>query len=456
MTRATLIPVAGLVLAAVVVTATQLATSGKVFPRVRFGPDARVIWTPGAASEIGRHAERAPWKPAVNPERPRGGIEVYSRVAPAVVVVRTDTGHGTGFIVSADGLVLTNHHVVADGLRHDAERAASYAMVHLGRLGADGIMNLRSEPVRGLLLKSDPAVDLALLKLDPVPPDLKPLPFLAMAPTAPRPGLAATIVGHPASGMLWTLRSGQVSSIGLMPADLVDVVMLQLSANQGERSQVLEQLKQAASRRIILTSAGANPGDSGGPVVDGLGRVIAVTFAVPSDPARAKFSYHIHLDEVKAFLATVPKTAILSTPDPWQLGPQVALTDLDNDGRPDVLLGGAGEPEELLFDLDNDTPAAATKDLTGLVRDRKWDFEFALRIATDEPTSSAFYDTNNDGTIDLIHTVEDRDHSKNTQFSRTADGKWGVQQNVALTFPSGTYLTDTGLAQKLAGLLQSK
>ncbi len=457
MTRAVLIVGAGLVLSAVVeITSQSAPRDTKPLSQMQFDADARLIWTPGAASEVARHIDNATWQPVVNPDRPRGGVEVYSKVAPAVVVVRTDTGHGTGFIVSADGLVLTNHHVVANGLRHDGQKGASYALLHMGRLGANGTMTLRPEPVRGLLLKSDPAVDLALLRIEPIPPDVKPLPFLVMAPSPPRPGMGATIVGHPASGMLWTLRSGEVASAGMMPADLVDVVMLQLSAGQGERSQLLEQLKQAPARQIILTSAGANPGDSGGPVVDSLGRVIAVTFAVPADPSRAKFSYHVALDEVKAFLAAVPKSPTISIPDPWQIGPQVALKDLDGDGRPDVLMAGTERPEEFLFDLDNDTPAAASKDLSGLVRDRKWDFEFALRVAADEPTSSAFYDTNNDGTVDLIHTVEDRSHSRNVQFSRSADGKWQTAQNVTLTFPSSTYLTDPRLAQRLTALLKSK
>ncbi len=408
----------------------------------RFESDAALVWTAASTAELGRQLERSPWKPASNSERPRGGLELYSKVAPAVVVVRTDTGHGTGFIVSPEGHVLTNHHVVADGLRHDIQKSASYALVHLGQLGADGVMRLRDEPVRGLLLKSDPAVDLALLKLETIPPELKPLPSITLSSVAPRPGQPATIVGHPASGMLWTLRSGEVASIGRMPADLVDVVMLQLAGTQGERRQLVEQLKQAPSRRILITSAGANPGDSGGPVVDSTGRLIAVTFAVPAEVSQAKFSYHVHLDEVKAFMAKMPAAPRLSVPDPWQLATRVAVRDVDRDGRADVLMAGTDKPEELLFDLDNDTPAAAVADVPGLVRDRKWEFEFALRVDPSEPTSTAFYDTDNDGTIDLIHTVVDNDHTKNTRFVRTADGNWRAESNVTLTFPSATYLKD--------------
>jgi S1-C subfamily serine protease len=429
------------------------APAGKAFGFGAFGEGAQVVWTDSTASEIGRTAERAPWKPAVNPER-RRGADVYAKVAPAVVVVRTTSGHGTGFVVDPAGLVLTNHHVVANSLEHDVARGASYASVHLGRLGRDGGMVVQDQALRAFLLKLDPSVDLALLRIDAVPKELAPLTALKFAAAPPRPGTPATIIGHPAAGMLWTMRSGEVSSTGSMPGDMVDMVMRQLSAAPQQRQEAAARLKQGPSRRIILTSTGANPGDSGGPVVDAAGNVIAVTFAVPAEPALAKFSYHIHLDEVRQFMAKVPTAPILDMADPWQLGPRVDLQDLDGDRRPDVLLAGTQEPEQILFDLDNDTPPAAIQDQSALVRGRKWDFEFALRLAADESTSSAFYDTNNDGTVDLIHTVQDDNHKVNTLFTRTPEGRWKVERNAAVAFPTPSLIQNPKLAQRLAALLK--
>ncbi len=282
-----------------------------------------------------------------------------------------------------------------------------------------------------VLTDFDRVLDLALLKLDVIPQGIRPLRALQFADVAPAPGTNATIVGHPASGLLWTLRSGQVAGVGRMPADLVDFVMMQHFASaQAERQQVAEELKRMDSRKIILTSAGANPGDSGDPWLTMRGRVIAVTFAVPADPARAKFSYHVHLDEVRQFMKGVPATPMLLVPDPWDLGPRVQLQDIDRDGTPDVLFGGRESPDMMLFDLDNDTPAALRKNVDSLVRTRKWDFEFALRVVSSESTSAAFYDTDNDGTVDLVDVVEDRDNTKNNRFTRTAAGAWRVEQNV--------------------------
>ena len=417
----------------------------------RFGPQAQVIWTESTASELGRSLERRNWTPAVNPERPRGGIDLYARVAPAVVVVRTDIGHGTGFIVSPSGLVLTNHHVVSGMMAHDAARGASYANVHLGTLGRDGVIALRKEPIRAWLLKLEAATDLALLKLE-LPAGGTPMPALKLAAAAPRPGLEASVIGHPADGMLWTLRSGEVASVGRMPTDMVDLVMLQLSAAAQQRDQVAELLSRVASRKIILTSIGINHGDSGGPVVDANGDVIAVTFAMPA--GHGKFSYHVHLDEVRQFLANTSSTPILDLPDAWQLGPNVDLHDIDGDRKPDLLLAGSRSPEQLLFDLDNDTPAAALTDRAALVRSRKWDFEFALRASPDEPMSTAFYDTDGDGVVDVIHTINKEDETSNWKFTRGANGRWQIERNVKLAFPSPSLIRDPRLAQRLASILK--
>ena len=143
-------------------------------------------------------------------------------------------------------------------------RRASFAMVHLGRLEADGTMRLLPEAAKAYLYKDDPTRDLAVLKLATPVPGLTTVAHLTLSDVAPRVGQDCAIVGHPSSGMLWTMRPGEVAAIGQMPADLVNVVMLRLAS--ADRDTLTEQLRLTPSRRIILTSAQANPGDSGGPV----------------------------------------------------------------------------------------------------------------------------------------------------------------------------------------------
>jgi S1-C subfamily serine protease len=383
----------------------------------------------------------------------RGGAEVFQAVAPSVVVVRTELGHGSGFIMSADGLVVTNHHVIASGLIHDPAKNGSYATVHLGRLGPDGTMALLPDGVRAYLVKTDPTRDLALLRIAGPVSALPSLPHLVVSDVAPRPGQDCAIVGHPSSGMLWTMRPGQVAAVGQMPTDLVNVIMLKLASPTAQREELVNQFRQLPSRRIIITSAGANPGDSGGPVVDERGRVIAVTFGGPGKAEESKFTYHVHLDELKAVLADVPKEPMFLRPDPWALGPRVEVRDIDGDDTPDLLLSGSNEPETMLFDVDNDTPPALARDTTQLVAGKKWDFEVGLSLGEGSP--AAFYDTDNDGVIDLILTGRFQDGFVDGRFVRVGPDQWTYESGLKLALLSGQYLKAPKLAMRADQLIKT-
>jgi S1-C subfamily serine protease len=418
-----------------------------------FGAETTLVFTPQTVAGLLPVQPDMPWKPAVNPEKLRGGTEVFAKVAPAVVVIRTQNGHGAGFLISEDGFILTNHHVVASGISHDSRQSVSFVMVHLGRLSQDGAMSLQTEPRRAFVYKIDPIRDLALLKLETTPDDLKPLPYVQLAETPPRPGMSCAIIGHPSSGMLWTFRSGQVSSVGRAPQDLVDVVISRLAAKDVEQEKLTEMLKGMPARNIILTSCAANPGDSGSPVVDDNGRLIAVTFAIPADPAEAKFSYHVHLDEAKAFLEDRPKAATMLLPDPWDIGPRIQLADIDQDSIPDILLAGTQKPEALLFDLDNNTPASYLRPegVDGLVREQKWDFEFAVHLRPTEQT--AFYDTDNDGKVDLILIDNDPDDFADARYTLDEEGRWHYEADINVPLLSPDYFSALLLAKRFAQLM---
>jgi len=181
--------------------------------------------------------------------------QVFSRVSPAVVrvVVRDrefkEIGLGSGFFVTADGLLVTNHHVV---------RGAEFATV----LRADGSTLF----VDGVLAL-DEDHDLAVLKVGGTG-----LPCLEVAPAAAAPppvGSRVYAIGNP-KGLTNTLSEGLVSGI------------------RQEGGEV----------RAIQTTAAISPGSSGGPLVDSQGRVIGVVtaylaggqglnFAVPAAAVRA-------------------------------------------------------------------------------------------------------------------------------------------------------------------------
>jgi S1-C subfamily serine protease len=415
-----------------------------------FSKDSRVVVTPEGIDRLLFPPAHTAWKPGV--ARFRGGTDLYAKVAPAVVVVRTSEGHGTGFLINADGWILTNHHVVNDGLVHDPARQASYAMVHLGRLGADGTMGVTDAPVRAYVYKMDRLRDLALLKVDT---GATALPFLTLSASPPRPGMSASMVGHPASGMLWTFRTGQISASGRAPADLVDLVMARLTAVSSQRDDVAAAIRQLPSRRIVLSSCEANPGDSGGPLVDDSGQVLAVTFAIPGDPTEAKFTYHIHLDEAKAFLASRPTQPMLVVPDAWDAGPRAQYIDYDGDKRSETLMLGDDEPEMLLIDLSGRTVFTGLQNedeaYKKLVKEKGWRFDVALQLRGSEVV--VHYDTDRDGVVDLIQ-IGAENKKADVRMVLNRPGLWTV---AAATGPVLSYelLGDAPRQKRLHAILQA-
>ena len=374
------------------------------------------------------------------------GAAQYAEIAPAVVVVRTQIAHGTGFFVRSNGVLITNNHVIAKGLWQDDH--GSYAMIHTGKLGTDGVMHLDPEPVRAHVLKHDAAKDLAILRLDAPPSE--PTRQVKLAESSPRPGMQIAIIGHPSSGMLWTYRSGEISAIGYSPKDMVNVLMPMLAASKANQESARQFLSQSDSEKILLTSAVANPGDSGGPVVNSDNKLIAITFAVPAAVGEKAFSYHIHVDEVRKFLADIPTSTTFVIPDMWDIGPQIRLLDLDGDGKPDVLVSGTSDAEELMFDLSNQTSTLLTQadHLGGLIEQQSWHCDFAIRL-TDRV---AFYDRDGDGQIDMI--VQGSANTPTLADSRfvLAEGRWWYESyHGNLIDPM--YLGDSVRAQRLSTLL---
>ena len=142
-------------------------------------------------------------------------------------------GSGSGFIISTDGFVVTNNHVIdmADDIK-----------VSL----ADG------RTVSAELKGADPSTDIAVLKIDGT--GLKALVFADSEDL--QAGQIAIAIGNPL-GLQHTVTAGVVSALGRT-----------LRANNG---RLIDD--------IIQTDASLNPGNSGGPLVNSLGQVIGVNTA---------------------------------------------------------------------------------------------------------------------------------------------------------------------------------
>lgn len=170
-------------------------------------------------------------------------VDVVERVSPAVVHVqvrgnrggRQAQGTGSGVIVSPDGLVLTNNHVI--------EGAAEISL---------GVADGRNFKAR--VLGRDPDSDLAVLRGETT----ETLPVAALANSkAVRPGQIAIAIGNPL-GFESTVTAGIVSAVGRS-----------LRAQNGR-----------LIGDVIQTDAALNPGNSGGPLVSSAGEVIGINTAM--------------------------------------------------------------------------------------------------------------------------------------------------------------------------------
>lgn len=371
---------------------------------------------------------RDPWRsPRTNRERARGAaaVSVYPRVAPSVVVVRVPGGHGTGFIINPAGWVVTNHHVIADGAI-DPHTGTQMAMIHLGRLDEDGMMKLAGDGLPAHVYKDSPEKDLALLKLDRLPEGLTELPAISLAARVPAPGTDCVSIGHPASGLLWTVRTGEVTAVGDFPRDMIDVVLKGLAVPVAMRPAWEQQLRASPRRKTVISSCGDSFGDSGGPLVDAEGKLIGVTFAIPS-PDRlgaSRLSYHVHLSELLRFVADRPSEPLMHVPDAWPPGVYSETRDLDGDGIPDTLIFGVRRGQGLtglLMDLEETSQSHYSREqLADPAIRRTWDFRFAFHAGAQVRT---FYDTDGDGKIDLILTDTNHDGKADIAL-RLKDGRW--------------------------------
>jgi putative serine protease PepD len=171
---------------------------------------------------------------------------VVEEIMPSVVTILTaDGGNGSGFIVSDDGYIMTNHHVVVGG---GAEPADSLQV-----LFSDGSVTTAE------VIGSDPDSDVAVLRIDG---DDHPAMVLADSDQV-AVGDPVLAVGAPL-GLSSTVTEGIVSAI--------DRPVL-TENNNGEVESVMA---------AIQTDAAINPGNSGGPLTDIAGQVIGINTAIAS------------------------------------------------------------------------------------------------------------------------------------------------------------------------------
>jgi putative serine protease PepD len=185
---------------------------------------------------------------------------IYSRVSPGVVFVSAGSGSGSGFVIDANGSIVTNDHVVGD---------AKQVSVRFDE---------QSDPIDARVVGTDPSTDVALLKVNPgdVKGGLKPLALSSSKDL--KPGEPAIAIGSP-FGLQGTVTSGIVSAL----------------------DREIQSPNGFPISGVVQTDAAINPGNSGGPLLDGEGRVIGVNSQIATNGTNANsgVGFAVPIDTVK-------------------------------------------------------------------------------------------------------------------------------------------------------------
>ena len=162
---------------------------------------------------------------------------------------------GTGFVISNDGLIVTNKHVVAD-------TTAKYQVL-LGNNDTETVVNIYRDPV----------TDLAILKINKT--GLTPLPLGNSDQI--KVGQTVIAIGTALGQFNSTVTKGVISGLGRAIT----------AGSPFEGSENLD--------NVIQTDAAINPGNSGGPLLDSSGQVIGVNVAVSQSGQGIGFALPINL-----------------------------------------------------------------------------------------------------------------------------------------------------------------
>ena len=312
-------------------------------------------------------------------------VQIFEDMAPSVVYVQNKFGgHGSGGLISNDGLVFTNSHVVGD-----AKKVTVYFMPKEPGKYTDNEIKI------GMVVNNSKNADLALIKLLEIPKDVKPLSL--GNPSTIKVGQDVHAIGHPGDGAVWTYTRGYIGQI--------------INNHEWSYGDGVER----SAKMIIQSQTPIMEGNSGGPLLNDNGEVIGVN-SFGSDYEGA--NYAISVKDLGNFLNekyTMPKAPsktakAIQASNEYELNIiRITETDYDDDGRKDTVyyldedftniwetviieITGSGE---LIFIDDYD-------------EDGKWDRK---RIDSDNNGYLDFhvFDEDADGEVDTVGYDDDED-----------------------------------------------
>ncbi len=242
-------------------------------------------------------------------EDEKSTIEIFQAASPSVVHITTTSqammrqgarlkaleipeGTGTGFVWDNKGHIVTNYHVIRNA--HAAKVTFSDNSLWKARL-----------------VGYAPDKDLAVLKIDAGPQQLKPLPIGTSDDL--QVGQKVFAIGNP-FGLDRTLTTGVISGLG-------------------------REIESASGRPIegvIQTDAAINPGNSGGPLLDSAGRLIGVNTAIYSPSGTsAGIGFAVPVDIVNQYIPELIRTGRIE-----RVGLGISVLDVTDDNKRQLGLKG--------------------------------------------------------------------------------------------------------------------
>lgn len=197
-------------------------------------------------------------------------VEIRSGGQSRIIEKRVNKGHGTGFLISADGYILTNKHVVEAA---EAETAQYKVILH------------NKKEYYAALIGKDPLHDLAVLKIAETR-----LPYLQMGSSADSPiGLTVLAIGNALGRYSNSVTKGIISGLAR--------TVIAADPNRGGLTSL---------DNVIQTDAEINEGNSGGPLIDLEGKVIGINVAV--DRGGSGLGFAIPIDDARSLIDSVRRT----------------------------------------------------------------------------------------------------------------------------------------------------